>query len=137
MRRRHPIVVSVIALCLALSGHLNPAIAGGLIPTERLLAPSANSTAQEQRMQLQSALTAAGVDGGLARQRLDMLSDAEVARLAVDLHTAPAGGVWFMPFLLVAAVIGVLISTGRNAEGPRILPATDLFGRPMNIAGAP
>ncbi|MFG5408242.1 hypothetical protein ABXN37_09125 [Piscinibacter sakaiensis] len=53
------------------------------------------------------------------------LTDAEVARLVRELATAPAGGLWFVPFLVVAAVVGALIgSRASNAKA-----SSDLFGR--------
>ncbi len=140
MRRRHSIVVTALAVCLTFTGSFNPAFAGGLIPTESLVAPMEvvapqSDSARIQRDQLHTALVAAGVEPVHARQRLAVLSDAEVARLSQELHDAPAGAAWFMPFLLVAAVIGVLI-TSRSVESPKTLPTTDLFGRPR-IAVAP
>ncbi|WP_418319126.1 DUF6627 family protein [Piscinibacter sakaiensis] len=141
MRRRHSLVVTALAISLSLNGALNPAFAGGLIQTERVhqaAAPAIAPSPQSQRQQLLAGLVAAGVDAGHAKQRLDVLSDAEIANLSEGLHTAPAGGAWFMPFLVVAAMIGVLISTSRQAAEPgKTLPATDLFGRPRNIAVSP
>ena len=61
------------------------------------------------------------------------MSDAEIAELTLRIDSAPAGGLWFVPFLVVAAVIGVLIST-REAPASTGPTRTDLFGRPL-IAG--
>lgn len=144
MLRHQTIVANTLALCLTLSAGFNPAFGSGLIPTERLVAPvSSTSEAaesqgsiQDRRARLQSALVAAGVDASHAQTRLADLTDAEVADLSQRIDSAPAGGVWFLPFLLVAAVIGVLIGT-RSPQGRSDAPSTDLFGRPRNLATAP
>ncbi len=146
MRRRHPIIVSLVAVSLALSAGFNPALANGLIPTERLAGQrtaeavaataSASDTAQTQRASIEATLIEAGVDATQARARVDALTDAEVLDLSQRIATAPAGGAWFLPFLLVAAVIGVLIGTRESQAGTR--PATtNLFGHPRTIANVP
>lgn len=146
MRRRHPSIIAFgVAACLALSSVAQPALAGGLISTERVAAApveprSAQAVAQDaaaaHRLVLVTALVNAGVDPTHAQARLAALTDAEVAELSTRYAQAPAGGLWFAPFLLVAIVIGALI--GRN-ERPRGQAEgdTDLFGRPRNIAAAP
>lgn len=145
MRRRTSTLVHAVALSLALSGALNPAFASGLIPTERAAGAAATSTAESvasdpattaaQRVRLQHVLVDGGVDPARAALRLAALSDAEVAQLTQTIDSAPAGGVWFMPFLVVAAVIGMLIGTREAVPaGPS---KTDLFGRPRNVAVAP
>ena len=91
--------------------------------------------AQAQRSTLETALVAAGVNASQARARLAGLTDAEVAELSFRLDSAPAGGVWFMPFLVVAAIIGMLIAT--RSDEPSQTPTTDLFGRPGKLATAP
>lgn len=149
MHRRSSTIVHALALSVALSGALSPAQAGGLISTERAAAQEAAAApdasigsaavapalAAAQRSRLQATLVEGGVDAGQAALRLAALSDAEVAELTHRIDNAPAGGLWFMPFLVVAAVIGVLIST-REA-GPSGPATTDLFGRPRSIATAP
>ncbi len=143
MRSRHPIIVSLVALCLALSAGLNPAFANGLIPTEKLAGPMTAVTAQPlppadsaqtQRSSIESSLIMAGVDATHARARVQALTDAEVNELSQRIATAPAGGVWFLPFLLVAAVIGVLIGT-RESQAGTGATTTNLFGR--TIANVP
>lgn len=144
MRRRHSIVVTFIAICLALSSSFSPALAGGLISTERLVASTdatqaASKTAEStqlQRFELQSAMVSAGVDQAHAQARINALTDAEIAQLTQDISNAPAGGLWFVPFLVVAAVIGILIGTRSEAASGN-LPTTDLFGRPRNMAFSP
>ena len=145
MRRHQPIVTAVLAICLMLSASFNPAFGSGLISTERLVSASPSaasdgsvqaSTVQEQRDALQATLVAAGVDPSHAGARLAALTDVEVAALSRQFDSAPAGGLWFMPFLVVAAVIGLLIGT-RSAQASEATPSTDLFGRPRNLATAP
>ena len=143
--RRHPsTIVHVVAVCMALSGALAPAHAGGLISTERAAAQGAQAAggatqtaevAHAQRTRLQAALIAGGVESGHAAQRLAALSDAEIAELTSQIDSGPAGGLWFMPFVVVAAVIGVLISP-REAAASTGPTRTDLFGRPR-IAAMP
>ncbi|GAP35309.1 hypothetical protein ISF6_0900 [Piscinibacter sakaiensis] len=148
-------MASSLAVCLALGGWAAPARAGGLIPTERLAAAPASphaadgepavgpSTAPaapagaplpaDLRAELGRALVAGGVAPAEAARRVDALTDAEVARLVRELPTAPAGGLWFVPFLVVAAVVGALIgSRASNAKA-----SSDLFGRSGPFAAAP
>ncbi|MBL8304219.1 MAG: PA2779 family protein, partial [Ideonella sp.] len=127
------------ALCLALTGAAQPALAGGLISTEQVAVRTAagGDTAATgiaaQRRVLVDGMVAAGVDRRHAQDRLDALTDAEVADLTSRYDSAPAGGLWFAPFLLVAVVIGALIgSRERSAGAP-----TDLFGRPRTVAATP
>lgn len=145
MCRHQPIVATLLAVCLTLSASFNPAFGSGMISTERVVAaaPSATpdgrayeDTVQAQRTALQATLVAAGVDPSHASARLAALTDVEVAELSQQFDSAPAGGLWFMPFLLVAAVIGLLIGT-RSAQASDAAPSTDLFGRPRNLATAP
>ena len=141
MNRRR-LIAACVALCLALTGGLNPAFAGGLVSTERVVdavaAPAPTRTAgpalspEAERMLLTSALVAAGVERAQAETRLAALTDAEVGQLRQNIDTAPAGGLWFVPFLLVAAVIGALIGS-RESSGKT---TTDLFGHPR-VATAP
>ncbi|MEO8280147.1 MAG: PA2779 family protein [Ideonella sp.] len=145
MRRRHPIVVSVIAGCLWISASFNPAFANGLISTERLVGslpageqqPSQpDNLAHLRRASVEATLVDAGVDPVHAHARVEALTDAEIGELSQRITTAPAGGFWFMPFLIVAAVIGVLIGTREAQAGTR--PATtNLFGHPRTIANSP
>lgn len=145
MRRRHPTVVSVIAGCLLISSSFNPAFASGLISTERLVGslPVAEhklsepgDLAQVRRASVEATLVGAGVDPVHARARVEALTDAEIGELSQRITTAPAGGFWFMPFLIVAAVIGVLIGTREAQAGTR--PATtNLFGHPRTLANSP
>ena len=143
MRRRSSTIAHAVALCMALTTVIAPAHAQGLISTERAAAPATaglslledvQARVQVQRARLQSTLVEGGVEAGQAAQRLAALSDAEIAELTLKIDSAPAGGLWFMPFLVVAAVIGMLISTREaSPSGPS---RTDLFGRPL-IAVAP
>lgn len=137
-RRRSPIALGM-ALCLAITGACPPALAAGLIPTEQVVVREVaagdvvSASVAAQRRMLVDGMVAAGVERAHAQQRLDALTDAEVTRLSSRLETAPAGGLWFAPFLVVAMVIGALIgSRERSAGAP-----TDLFGRPQNVAAVP
>ena len=138
MNRRRTLLTCV-ALCLALTTGLKPAWAGGLISTERLVQQAASEPATAtigsaaQRSVLAATLVSAGVDREQAQTRLAALTDAEITELQQNIDRAPAGGLWFVPFLLVAAVIGALIGT---REGSGVKPATNLFGQPV-IATAP
>lgn len=140
MQRRHSPIALGMALCLTLTGAFQPALAGGLIPTEQVAAvrPATpgevvSATVAAQRRALVDGLVAAGVERGHAQERLDALTDAEVANLTSRYATAPAGGLWFGPFLLVAVVIGALIGTRERSAGA----PTDLFGRPRTVASMP
>lgn len=141
MRRRHPLVASCVAISLTLTGTLSPALAGGLIPTEQVVTQSAPTPARlptsavaAERAELMTALVAGGVEPGQARARVAALTDAEIDQLARNLDSAPAGGLWFIPFLMVAAMIGALIGIREPGAGGA---ATDLFGRPRSVAVTP
>ncbi len=109
-----------------------------LIGTERGSATGAVPVAsggQAQRTALVHALVATGLSETSARARVQLLSNDEVAGLAGRLDEVPAGGAWFAPFLVVAALIALLISTreaGADASAStQDAPAgSDLFGRP-------
>jgi hypothetical protein len=139
------IIAFTVAVSIAWGCGIAPAVAGGtgalpapgesgLITTERVAAAAPVAGASD-RAALVSALARAGVDDAQARERVAALTDAEIAELARALHSAPAGGVWFVPFLVVAAVIGALIGTREGGE-PGAKPTTNLFGQPR-IAAAP
>lgn len=142
MRHRHAPITTFVALCLLAGSSIQPAVAGGLISTERVAdsavvegASRPESVAQLRAALLQS-LVQAGVEPLQAQQRLSSLTDAEVLNLARHLDEAPAGGMWFAPFLVVALVIGALI--GSRSSAKETPPATtDLFGRPRSVASAP
>lgn len=145
MKRPHTLMAYLLAVGIACSGLVQPATAGGLIATERVAAPSADArsaavvaadAAQTQRAALALALVRGGVDPQQAQARLAALTDAEVAALTAQYGQAPAGGLWFAPFLIVAVVIGALIGQNERA-GKSAESDTDLFGRPRTIATAP
>ncbi len=148
MIRRQPIVATVVAICLSLSASFNPAFANGLIPTERIVTTEAASNlksitgqpgatdSQLERASVAAILVNAGVDPTQAQARVDALTDAEIAQLSQNIANAPAGGLWFMPFLLVAAVIGLLIGTRETSAGSNPTN-TNLFGHPRTIANSP
>lgn len=147
MRRPQTFIAYGVAACLVLASTAQPAVAGGLIATERVAAAppdlrSAVTMAQDAAGAQRAALGAALVRGGVAQQhadaRLAALTDAEVAELTRRYNSAPAGGLWFAPFLVVAMVIGALIRKGENERaGGQADVDTDLFGRPRSIAAAP
>ncbi len=139
MNRRHSLLASWIALSMAFTGALNPAFAGGLVSTERVVersstsTPAADQASAAQRAALLTTLVAAGVEPAHAATRLAALTDAEIGELERNIASAPAGGLWFVPFLVVAAVIGALISS-RSSSGKT---TTDLFGNPRVATTAP
>ena len=146
MRHRHTPIACLVALCLFASSSLQPALAGGLIPTEQVAdtspvgmtaAPlSSRESIAAIRVALSQAMVQAGVDPAQAQERLASLTDAEVRALAQRFDDAPAGGLWFAPFLVVAIVIGALIGSRGSAKDPSSAH-TDLFGRLRNLASAP
>jgi hypothetical protein len=147
MSRAQSFIAHGVATCLLLASIAQPAVAGGLIATERVAATlpdsrSAVTIAQDAAAAQRAALSAALVRGGVAQRqadaRLAALTDVEVAELTDRYASAPAGGMWFAPFLLVAMVIGALIRKGESERaGGQADIDTDLFGRPRNIAAAP
>lgn len=165
MRHLRRAVASCVCLSLALSGFSAPALAQGLIPTERLVAapgpaapaeapaaalPAAGGSPAQaarpplptlaeriaRRAALNDALVAGGVEPAQAQARVAALTDAEIARLSAEFDSAPAGGMWFVPFLVVAAMIGALIGTREPGASSR-QASSDLFGRPRGLVAAP
>lgn len=137
-------IAASLILSLAASGtfaqahRIGTPAAVPLIGTERGSAAggvSSPSELQAQRSALVHALVATGLSESSARARVQLLSHDEVAGLAGRLNDAPAGGAWFAPFLVVAALIALLIST-RDAPADASTSAqdapagSDLFGRP-------
>jgi hypothetical protein len=95
----------------------------GLVPTEAVLASGPESAAARarvdaflQRADVASQLESLGVDATEARQRVALLTDAEVAQIDARLDRLPAGGSFFG---VVAGILVLLIL---------ILFITDLLG---------
>lgn len=144
MRRCQTPVAVLLSMSLLLGAAFQPAQAAGLIGTERVVQPAPVAAAAltvpafdpnaPPRAVLLQAMLQAGVEPAQAQARVAALTDAEVAALSTHFDQAPAGGLWFAPFLVVAIVIGALIgvrSQGADAS------ATDFFGRPRKVAATP
>ena len=91
----------------------------GIVPTEDALSATTATAARErvasflQRDDVATAIKAQGVNSQAALERVNAMTDAEVARLAQRIDTAPAGGeilgVLFTVFiiLLVTDILGL------------------------------
>ena len=108
------LIVSSATMGLPLTAH------AGIVSTDTVLSSAHTQSAQRdqvnaflQRADVRQALQAQGVDGGAAVERVNAMSDTEVAQLAGRIEQAPAGGdvlgVLFTIFiiLLVTDILGL------------------------------
>ena len=101
-------------LMLMISTPVGSAFAA-MIGTEALLKNRDASGARDQvrsfleRQEVQSQLTARGIDPAEAKTRVDSLSDAEVMRLADKIDQLPAGGDFLGTLLFVALIVFITL----------------------------
>lgn len=112
------LIASTLIVATALMG-LPLSASAAVIPTEESLATPASAAQRErvssflQRADVQQALQAHGVANDSAVQRVQAMSDAEVAQLADRIDQAPAGGdilgILFTVFivLLITDILGL------------------------------
>lgn len=117
------LVVAVTAACFLGLG-LQSTASAGIIGTQDYLAAEARAghlaeiNAALSRADVQAQLVALGVDPAHALARAAALSDAELAQVATELQTLPAGGDSFF------AVIGILFVVLLILE---LTGVTDIF----------
>ena len=117
------LVVAVTAACFLGLG-LQSTASAGIIGTQDYLAAEARAghlaeiNAALSRADVQAQLVALGVDPAHAVARAAALSDAELAKVATELQTLPAGGDSFF------AVIGILFVVLLILE---LTGVTDIF----------
>jgi hypothetical protein len=101
-------------LLLMISTPLGPVFAA-MVGTEAILENHDISDARDQlrsfldRQEVQSELTARGIDPAEAKARVDSLSDAEVMQIADKIDGLPAGGDFWGTFLFVVIIIFVTL----------------------------
>ncbi len=110
LKKRYRLIATALIPCLLLAGVPLQAQAT-LISTEQAMATPAGQADSEKvaaylsRAEVQAALQAQGVNAADAVERVQALSDAEVAQLADRVDHAPAGagvvGVLFTVFLIL------------------------------------
>jgi hypothetical protein len=111
---------SILTAALAVTCAFPPqALRAELIPTHRLAGGAARGTDRERvraflsRADAERHMTMLGVAPETARERVDALTDAEVANLAAQIDTLPAGGAlstteWIL-IVLIAILVAILI----------------------------
>ena len=113
---RQQVATAVIAACLAGNTCLARA---DLVPTDKVVPESQAQSQREkvraflEREDAQRRLVEMGVAPETAKERVDMLTDAEAATIAGKIDSVPAGGAlstteWIL-IVLVAILIAILI----------------------------
>lgn len=114
MTRFRRMFASLLIVCITGLGMPLPATAG-MVTTDRITANAERDrvTAMLERDEVRTQLQALGVDPGQVKARVDVLGDDEVAQLARQMETLPAGG---------NSIIGALVFVFL------VLLITDLLG---------
>ena len=114
MRRIKKVEKSVcilMALLVVLISAPVPSVIAAMIGTETVFANQGASEARDQlrsfldRKEVQSQLTALGIDPTEARARVDSLSDAEVMQLVDRIDQLPSGGDFFGTLLFITIIV--------------------------------
>jgi len=114
MRRKKRVLKSVSILMAVLMVMISTPVSSAfaaMIGTEALLVNPETSDARDQlrsffdRKDVQSELTARGIDPDEAKARVDSLSDAEVMQLADKIGALPAGGDAVGTLLFIAIIV--------------------------------
>ena len=106
--------ILMAVLMLMISAPVSSVFAA-MIGTEALLLNPDTSDARDQlrsffdRQDVQSELTARGIDPAEAKARVDSLSDAEVMQIADKIDGLPAGGDFWGTFVFVLIIIFVTL----------------------------
>ncbi len=105
-----------LALCMVEVGPLARSAGATLVTTEDALsAPAATTDARGQlfaflaRADVERQLAAFGVDPERARERVALLSDAEISRIAGKLDALPAGGSDIVAVLVIVVVVFLVL----------------------------
>ena len=113
-RVQKSVSILMAVLMLMISAPVSSVFAA-MIGTEALLLNPDTSDARDQlrsffdRKDVQSALTARGIDPDEAKARVDSLSDAEVMQIADKIDGLPAGGDFWGTFVFVLIIIFVTL----------------------------
>lgn len=118
MKTLKRLIVTALIPCMALAGVPMTAQASMVSTEQAMVTPAGNADREHvsaffSRDDVQSALQAQGVDANAAIERVQAMSDVEVAQLADRVDQAPAGagvvGILFTVFLvlLVTDILGL------------------------------
>ena len=108
------VAILMTLLVLMISTPVGPAFAA-MIGTEALLKNRDASGARDQvrsfidRQEVQSQLTARGIDPAEAKARVDGLSDAEVIQIVDKIDQLPAGGDFLGTLLFVSLIVFITL----------------------------
>ena len=92
-----------------------PSVFAAMVGTEAMLANQDTQNARDQlrsfldREDIQSRLTARGIDPAEAKTRIDSLSDAEIMQIADKIDQLPAGGSFWGTVLYLAIIAFVVL----------------------------
>lgn len=122
--RRFSKLVPILSILALLSMNIAP-LQAAMVDNSQLIAQSQHDInkqeilAQLDRQDVQDRLVAMGVDMDTAKQRIDQMTQQELARVAQDFENMPAGSGAIIGALLVIFVVLVVTD---------MLGATDVFG---------
>ena len=111
IKRVEKSVSILMALLMVMISAPVSSVFAAMVGTEALLVNQDTSDARDQlrsfldRKDVQSELTARGIDPAEAKARVDSLSDAEVMQIADTIDGLPAGGDFWGTFVFVLLVI--------------------------------
>lgn len=92
-----------------------PSVFAAMVGTEAMLANQDTQNARDQlrsfldREDIQSRLTARGIDPAEAKTRIDSLSDAEIMQIADKIDQLPAGGSFWGTVLYLAIIAFIVL----------------------------
>ncbi len=115
IKRVEKMVSGLMALILLLIFAPVPSVLAAMVGTEAVLVNQDTQNARDQlrsflnRKDVQSQLTARGIDPAEAKARIDSLSDAEVMQIADKIDQLPAGGSFWGTVLFVTIIAFVVL----------------------------
>lgn len=92
-----------------------PSVFAAMVGTEAMLANQDTQNARDQlrsfldREDIQSRLTARGIEPAEAKTRIDSLSDAEIMQIADKIDQLPAGGSFWGTILYLAIIVFIVL----------------------------
>ncbi|WP_292438388.1 DUF6627 family protein [Methylophaga sp.] len=122
--RRFTKLVPILSILALFSMNITP-LQAAMVDNGQLIAQSQQDLskqtllAQLDRQEVQDQLVAMGVDMNTAKQRINQMTEQELARVAQDLENMPAGSGHIIGAILVIFVVLVVTD---------MLGATDVFG---------
>jgi hypothetical protein len=115
IKRVEKMVSGLMTLILLLIFAPVPSVLAAMVGTEAVLVNQDTQNARDQlrsflnRKDVQSQLTARGIDPAEAKARIDSLSDAEVMQIADKIDQLPAGGSFWGTVLFVTIIAFVVL----------------------------